>query len=137
MRLTRVLLGALSLLTVALAGCGTPSYTESMRSSISSMAGLIHTYNTSSASSLDGTAMACDKAATSLAGMHNQVLNRTPPPQYRRTVSAVRRAYDDAYAGFRDCVSGARALSYPRMTRAEQEIEQANLWIGRARRFDG
>lgn len=120
---------------LAVAGCGSPSYLDTARSSVSSMRDAISAYNGSRPRNVAQTGTACADALAKLkdAGALN---TGKPPARYAGEVAALRQAYGSALAGFTDCRRAAATNSYPLMFRADRELAAANGWLARAAKLE-
>jgi hypothetical protein len=137
MRLGRIALFAPALLglSVLFVDCGSQSYGETARTSISSMQSDIASYNRSRITDLKSTAAACTRALGRLNGA-GPLLKDSPPERYRALIGDLRSVVSMARRGFADCAHAASTLNYLLMFQADREIAAANRWILRARALD-
>ncbi len=132
MRLAKHLVASMA--AILLTGCGSPSYQDSLKASVSTMRDAITTYNGSASVDVHSSGSDCATARDALQ-------NTAPPggagPGSEAQLSAsIREAYNSALKGFSDCAQAGEKDDYLLMARADQELAQANSSLDQGRRLD-
>lgn len=132
MRLAKILVATMA--SVLLIGCGSPSYQDSLKASISTVRDAITTYNRAAPVDVRTTGSDCATARDALQ-------NAAPPdgaaPQSQERLSAsIQEAYNSALKGFSDCAQAGEKNDYLLMARADQELTQANIYLDQVRQLD-
>ena len=132
MRLAKHLVATMA--AILLTGCGSPSYQDSLKASVSTMRDAITTYNGTASVDVRGTGSDC---ATSRDALRNSAPpNGAAPESQKHLSTSIREAYDSALKGFSDCAQAGEKDDYLLMTRADHELEQANIYLDQVRRLD-